>query len=62
MKGGTERKFRAAATAFVAHRKSPNVVTLTGKDIEAWKCAMLQKGDISNNSAKQRIQNLKDSR
>jgi len=59
MKGGTERKFRAAATAFVAHRKSPNVATLTAKDVEAWKCAILQKGDISNNTVKQRIQNLR---
>jgi integrase len=59
MKGATERKFRAAATAFVAHRKSPNVATITAKDVEAWKRAMLQQGEISNNTIKQRVQNLR---
>lgn len=59
LRAATERKFRAAASAFVAYRGSPLIATTTAKEVDAWKTAMLQLGEISNNTVRQRIQNLR---
>ncbi len=59
MRPATERKFRAAAASFIAFRKHGEISTVTAREGEAWKLDMLERKEISNNTVKQRIQNLR---
>ncbi|MBX5247847.1 MULTISPECIES: DUF6538 domain-containing protein [unclassified Rhizobium] len=59
MRSATERKYRSAVTAFVAFRKKADVATVTAKEVDAWMRSMLRDGEISNNTVKQRVQNLR---
>lgn len=55
----TARKFRQAAEEFTAFRKSDLVAAVTAEEANAWKEHMLSAEALSNNSVKQRIQNLR---
>lgn len=59
MRDATVKKFRIAADDFSAFRRSDDVTTITAREADAWKRAMLEKGELSNNSIKQRLQNLR---
>ena len=59
MRAATERKYRAAAHEFAAFRKSEDITTVTAREANAWKEAMLERGELSNATVAQRIQNLR---
>jgi integrase len=55
----TEKKFRLACREFAEFRGSDIVATVTGREGEAWKLAMLEEQRLGNNSIKQRVQNVR---
>lgn len=59
MREATVKKFRIAADDFSTFRKSGDATTVTAKEADAWKRAMLEAGKLSNNSIKQRLQNFR---
>lgn len=59
LRRSTERKFRAAAKEFAAFRSSGTVHDVTARQAEQWKEDLLAEGALSNNTIRQRIQNLK---
>lgn len=59
MREATTKKFRIAADEFRDFRKSDDATLVTAREADAWKQAMLEKGELSNNTVKQRLQNLR---
>jgi integrase len=55
----TEKKFRVAVEEFAAFRKSDDITTVTAEQADAWMMDMLAKAVLSNNTIKQRLQNLR---
>jgi integrase len=55
----TIRKFRATVDDFKTYRRSDDAATVTAREAEDWKQAMLDNGELSNNTIGQRIQNLR---
>jgi integrase len=55
----TERKFRTATEEFAMFRKSDDITTVTAEEADAWLEHMLAKGELSNNTIGQRIQNVR---
>lgn len=59
LRGQTEKKFRTAADEFAKFRKSEDITTVTAEEADAWVIDMLAKGELTNNTIKQRLQNVK---
>ncbi|MXN52007.1 hypothetical protein GR158_12820 [Shinella sp. AETb1-6] len=59
MRETTTKKFRIAAEEFRDFRKSDDATLVTAREADAWKQAMLEKAKLSNNTVKQRLQNLR---
>jgi len=59
VRAATERKYRLQCAEFVAFRGSEDMSTVTARDADAWMNAMLDEGRLSNNSIRQRLQNLR---
>ncbi len=59
MRETSVKKFRAAVSDFVAFRGSDDATTVTAREADTWKMAMLEKAVLSNNSIKQRLQNVR---
>lgn len=59
LREGTVRKYRTAVIEFSAFRNSDDATTVTADEAEAWKLDMMEKGELSNNSIKQRLQNVR---
>ncbi|WP_181443866.1 DUF6538 domain-containing protein [Rhodobacter capsulatus] len=55
----TERKYRRECAEFVAFRGSDDMTTVTAREAEAWLNAMLTEAKLSNNSIRQRLQNIR---
>ena len=54
----TTRKYRNAASEFVAFRKSDDIRTVTAQEADAWVSSLLASAKLSNNTIKQRLQNV----
>ncbi|THV17117.1 DUF6538 domain-containing protein [Rhizobium rhizophilum] len=59
MRDATVNKFRGAAEGFRIFRGSDDATMVTAREAHDWKQAMLDEGRLSNNSIKQRLQNLR---
>lgn len=59
MRDATVNKFRGAAEGFRIFRGSDDATLVTAREADDWKQAMLREGRLSNNSIKQRLQNLR---
>jgi integrase len=59
MRGATVNKFRSAADGFCIFRGSDDATMVTAREGDDWKQSMLREGKLSNNSIKQRLQNLR---
>lgn len=59
MRDATVNKFRGAAEGFRMFRGSDDATMVTAREAHDWKQAMLDEGRLSNNSIKQRLQNLR---
>ncbi|WP_186393274.1 MULTISPECIES: integrase [unclassified Pannonibacter] len=59
LRGATVKKFQIAAAGFCEFRGSPDAANITAREADAWKRDMLEKGELSNNTIKQRLQNLR---
>ncbi len=59
LRRATEKKYRTAASEFVAFRGDDAVGTVTAKEADAWLQSMLDAEQLSNNTISQRLQNLR---
>lgn len=59
MRDATVNKFRSAADGFRIFRGSDDATMVTAREADDWKQSMLREGKLSNNSIKQRLQNLR---
>ncbi|MGY6705660.1 hypothetical protein [Roseinatronobacter sp.] len=55
----TERKFRRVAEEFSRFRESDVINTLTAEEFAAWRDAMTDQAKLSNNTIKQKMQNVR---
>lgn len=59
MRDKSEKKYRTAVEAFELFRQSGDATSVTAREVDSWKQAMLEAGKLSNNTIGQRIQNLR---
>ncbi|WP_052202034.1 DUF6538 domain-containing protein [Ensifer sp. ZNC0028] len=55
----TVDKYRLATDAFATFRKSDDLTTVTPEEADAWKLALMEGGELSNNTIGQRLQNVR---
>ncbi|MBV0912535.1 DUF6538 domain-containing protein [Anianabacter salinae] len=58
MPKATRAKFERLAKEFSKHRQSDRADNVTAKEVDSWKRSMLSSGELSNNTIRQRLQNL----
>ncbi|MGN7826697.1 DUF6538 domain-containing protein [Agrobacterium radiobacter] len=59
LRGATERKYRTATEEFALFRKNKEVEGITAREADAWLQSLLEAGELTNNTIKQRLQNLR---
>lgn len=59
LRENTIKKYQRGCREFAAHRGSTDLPTVTAKEVDSWKHAMLQEAVLSNNTIGQRLVNMK---